>query len=387
MDFESMSFIAGFVDSEYLWAINDQDGGLYRISRITFNLELMLEVKEKSFYYHAIGRNGKIFFFPQLLNDDILVYDTITNSLEKIKLQETRLKTSAAFKSKYYECIVLEIKKDGVVWLFPHWGQNAAIKFNIFENSVEFIDQWISLSAKSHIDAIDVCTGYGKIWFPSFASSILIEFDPITMKIKKNILQGYKLRTISFDGTDFWLSLTNSADVVSWNAEKKTLVRYKNNGKSKTLRFGSIICIDNRVILLPVNNIQLYLVDKENQCIIPLNNMPKNFKIYPNHQCVYYWGYQIIGNNLWIFPACGNQLLILDTITWKLTGIELKIQDFKLLYKQYLETQEILIERRNYDLFTLQGLCKILKPMDHKCEKEGMTDSGKNILNYIKKLN
>lgn len=378
-----MSFIAGFVDSEYLWAVNDQDGGLYRISKKTFVPELMIEIKKtlklgEPIFYHATGQGNKIYFFPQRLGEDIIIYSTDSNFVERVKLDI----------SVNEDCTVLQIQ--GEVWFIPRWSRLPLIKYNILDNKVKRLDIWKKLFSTFHIHAVDACTAYEKIWLPVLGCSDLLELDIKEWKVTKHIIKGCKLRTIAFDGDNFWLSLADSPDLVSWNKKDNIQIVYKHylefeNNIVNSIRYGSIICIERRVILLPDNSENIFTIDRKKKAIIKVKSLVSNYKIYFKHQYSHYWGYQVVNKDLWIFPARGSQLLIIDMDNLQVSGYELKISDLNLIYKRYL-SNDMLLEIRESDYCTLQGFCLVIDSLIKKNEKYKLDEIGKQIYDYVKKL-
>lgn len=374
MNDQIMSFNAGIIAENYLWCINNCDGGLYRVDTQGFKIELVAAVTDfkNDFlpYIKATIYKNKVYFFPLFSNGKIILCDIYRNEIEKLPLMDLEKKILYS----------VSINKSRVLF-FPRNSKDKIVYFDMERNKTSY---YTNIKLGYHINSVVVNE---KNWIPIFNTNKLIEFDTETGTSKTHYISHYKLGAVAFDGELFWLSAANQYKVISWNYKTGEINEYKRKGTSeKNNVYVTIICANNKIFLLPGYGRNIEMVDKELGVIKKTFNMPEDFCLLPDRWGHAFLEYYLLGDEIWIYPAMGNMLLIIDTLSLDICGYTLLVPSLELLYKKYFIDRSLIYSEENFGLVDYN---KFLESADlfHVHKKNIISiNYGSIIYQYIKKI-
>lgn len=373
MDDENISFCAGVVGEKYLWCINNCDGGLYRINKQSFQVELLAPIadcREDCWpYVKATIYKNKIYFFPLFSNEKIIVYDNSTNEMKKISLM----------KPESNICYSVAIDKENVLF-FPRNSTDKIVYFNMSSGQLRYTSK---VKLNFHNNTV---FANGKFWIPIYNSNKLVEFDAETGVFKIHYVGQYNLMAIAFDGNLFWLSILNENKVISWSqktGEIKVYEKKESIGEVETY-YIPIVCTSNRVLLLSRCEMDINIVDQESGEIKKALEMPQDFCLLPNRWGYFYAEYQLVGDEIWVFPVWGNRLLIINTLTMEIRGHVLLIPSLKLLYKKYFVNRSAIYTEEKFDLVEYNKLLKFCDSPSEYNRSTNKMDCGNTIYEYVR---
>lgn len=367
-----MSFTSVYIDEEFIWTINDVDGGLYRIDRINYSIEFMLcVVKDKKEsspdYIKAVGNENKIYFFPHIMKRDIVIYNKKDNTVNYINLPSLLKKSGVGFP----DCVI----DDDYVYLFPGKIHMPIVRFNLKKEKIDLIYNWYDLNIKKYISHkgpyyVGAALVNHCVWIPIYGTGIIIQKNLNTGSFKIHDLSesGYKFGAIAYDGELFWVALSDSYSMISLCLKSGELQLY--SGKDiKNIRrmppiYTKIICYKQKVFLLSGDSSEIMTVDKSSKTIQSIKDLPETLDIIPHRTFgFFYHGYEIIDEQILICPASGNMILILNPETLKIMGYSLCINNDLLLYHQYYLHTDFRYEDPNECVYHLTSFCDLF-PMN-----------------------
>lgn len=122
----------------------------------------------------------------------------------------------------------------------------------------------------------------GKIYIPLCGQNLVVVFELETNSVEAVRVgsDGCRYAAICYDGENFWLAPRENSAIVRWNYKEKTYKEfdafpdeYMANG------FGDIVCIKNKIILVPMRANMVLSVDKSTGKILQYNDFFQVFKM------------------------------------------------------------------------------------------------------------
>ncbi|WP_434752915.1 hypothetical protein [Paenibacillus amylolyticus] len=267
-DLSSLLSIGSICDTEEcLYFLTLHMNGFFRLDKKTWNVEHLGNFANEKMLdwrvYHSIHQSGNKLYFSPHSATAIAVYDITESTFEYIDLpvpKDINYNVHSKF-SKIIEC-------EGSLYFIPlHYP--GIVKLNMEDNSTELIDDWVdSVRENSNPELGFFSNGVhdeerGLLVLAFINADAVMEIDLIHKTTKLNVLGNgkYGYSDIVLINKGYWLLPLESPELVSFNIEDSSILKYKPNLEIKSADelgpFQKILYFNDYLYLVPVGAQQM----------------------------------------------------------------------------------------------------------------------------------
>ncbi|MCM3135730.1 hypothetical protein M3629_23415 [Paenibacillus polysaccharolyticus] len=248
---------------EYLYFLTLHMNGFFRLDKKTWNVEHMGNFVNDNMLdwrvYHSIHQSGNKLYFSPHSAGAIAVYDIVESAFDYIDLpapKDINYNVHSKF-SKMIEC-------DGALYFIPlHYP--GIVKLNLEDNSTELIDEWVDAAIEKGNPELGFFSNgvYDKkrhlLVLAFINADAVMEIDLIQKGTTLNVLGNgkYGYSDIVLINNRYWLLRLESPELVSFNVEDNSILKYKPNFKIKSADelgpFQKILYFNDSLYLVPAS--------------------------------------------------------------------------------------------------------------------------------------
>jgi hypothetical protein len=141
-NWKKLAFESLYDDGEYLWFPSFEDGAIYRMSKSTFEAELICRAANEDGisrgYYSMAKCNGKLYFAP-LLAREMAVYDSSAGVCGKVPLVDDGFWVQPKSESFRFIFVIVPHRQ----YLFLAGGYPAIMRYNTETGHTDYFDDWL----------------------------------------------------------------------------------------------------------------------------------------------------------------------------------------------------------------------------------------------------
>lgn len=387
-----LSFLDAYYDEseDRLWVSNWAFNGLFTVDLKSYKVKYIgrfenEEIWKGNLHRRVIRYNNTLFFIPYNAKG-INSYDLTTGKFGYIPV----------FSDNRTVRVADVVIKENQLLMFPGYNYQPLLILNMDTSEVISKPEWNKRAEECScgpygvmFDLAGICQAGNKIYMAPFSSNNIIEYDTDTDNIKSfSIDSKYHIRNITYTDNTFWITLTDSMDVLQWDNVRNSIEVYKNNDTYAKVLYPYTIAFShkNDVFVLPSSSEYICKVDMITKTLRALKNYPNDFRRIRKDYLLLH-GYLIKNDKIYLFPRAANQLLIMDLNTYELTGHELRIPESCSIFLNFenIADENNTIYENMEAMRTLDFYIDMISGNDYKEIIKKEADSGNKILNYILK--
>ena len=177
---------------------------------------------------------------------------------------------------------------------------------------------------------------------------------------------------VAFDGTDYWILLENSQDVLQWDGQNNSYVRYSPESEKwvdihRQSPYGNIIFDGTEAYLVNHYASDVMKIDREERKIVKAFEEPSGYRIVKEMTWGgVFFGTEVYNNTLLFLPQRGNMMLMYNRTANYVEGIEFEIVKREIPYFNELFTERIKTERQISETEELYRLSGFLRSIEKK---------------------
>ncbi len=396
--YSALSFWDAFEENNNLIVSNVSFNGIFKIDMSNYKSEFIMRFDKefgiRGLHKQVISYKDILIFIPELA-ENVAFLDKNTLRLEytSIVLKDTiagETKVAAAF-----------VYKDEL-WLFPQYISQDIIIINLQTKTTK-----CNNLLKKIIRDNEIPVGYpmfatpilqeNEVWIPIKNTSyiIKIDFDTFETRIYSLLHSDFKINSIDFFEKKFWITSTNSLNIMKWNPyngeEHVYYIDVEWDGKSTP--FSRIIPIsEEQCMILPAHTDSFLLKE---DCIIKSIQYPRGFHWVDDFKVNWTrcYSFKKKDKKIIILPSSGNMLLIYDTANQSMEGTVCRVPAdwddkyvirnhiFPFYMKKQLMDKNVIYET---EINSLENFIYCLKSQFTCIEKDTNKRNGKKIYEWFK---
>lgn len=394
MEEKFFSFFAASVVQSKLWFSNRNFNGLFQIDLKTLKMKFVTfftkeDILKTKMHRMSIIYGQKIVFLPDQ-GSYIHIYDTKKNEMKEIPL--------VRYSSKASLLICDAVLKDNKLWIFPTILEQPLLELDLESYELKEVwkfNKWClqNLRVKKTIVFARAVLQNGAIWLAVGYTNLVIKWNLKTQTTEKYNTGVGDLFGVFKSENGLWLSTVSHSNIVLWNPVngRKKVYQISQRTKEKTTMFSQIIEINSQVYVIPSEAPNILCLNCHTNCFESTIDYPEGFKFIQNRVEPKFFGYQIVENKLWLFPAGGNGILlididfnIIDNICLPINNLEFDWELYKSMTNEALRTGPI----GESKCFSLSIFCQWLEETKKKIfvESDKKCDFGKLIYSELKTI-
>lgn len=322
-----------------IWFCNGGFNGLFSLSMENYSLKFehsIPYVDDFSFVPYIYGcaiDADRLCFIPNAHNR-ILLYDTKKKEIQSI------LMVLPNHANAYVASGLLQY--NGQVWLFPQKLENGIFTFNIdtlkLERNLEISE------VLDDIKVIEAMQVLSETRIAVLSDNKILEVDIEKKKIvyQKSFEKNAEIYSFKYDGSSYWILQKSITDVLEWDKERDTLIRYS-LGKAEWITteavpYADVVFHMGQIILLGHRLKYVMTVDKDTHTISKAFDYPLGFQfihsVFYTLEWMAFYSVDITGNKIIFHPGLGNMVLIYDVVNKSVEGRELMVTSRELPFLQ-----------------------------------------------------
>lgn len=324
-EYKYLSFYDAYIENNEMWVSNLAFNGLFKVNLDTYEVNYVGSFKGEDVWqenlHRRVIRYKDVLFFIPYSGKGICTYNLITKEMGFIPID-----------SENNIIRVADAILDGnFLWMFPGIAGQPLLILNMDTLEVVKKPEWnekamacMHENADLVFDISNVCRVGRKIWLAPCDISKILEFNMDTNNFQVHTIDdNYIMKSISYDGNNFWLTFANSKDVLSWEPVSKNIMVYREGSVTEKANcpYMNVIFNNDDVLVLPSSEEYIMKADKKTGSLIPINSYPQGFKRIRNYTL--FKGYTKKDGKILLYPRSGNQMLVMDCNTYEMTGNEL----------------------------------------------------------------
>ena len=277
----------GFVEAmikveDVIWCAASDFNALMKIDlkqrKIEYINRFPDEKNEKRLFSDIIYEKGKLYFVP-MNAEKIVIYDILNEKFSFIEFNK-KIYSSHYF-SNYKFCRGIMYNKSIflICATYP-----AFIRVNLSDNSIEYIDEWVSeIEKKRTIDDIGYFTNYYQyeniVYIPCCCCNIIVEFnmENLTFIYHEIGRKDDRFSDFTLYENEFWVSLFNNNEIIKLNKNNWKYIERKAYGCDSISI--EILELNRELFLFPFKmNEVINLGKKDERYPISEFNLPVGFE-------------------------------------------------------------------------------------------------------------
>lgn len=340
-----------------------EENGYAYLSNLTYNALIKTEIKTgmseiigyfphaslaaKALHKRVTKYGNNLFFFPEL-GRDIVIYHMDSASFETIPII---LPQSVIGKTKVAEVVICQ----NIAWIFPQYISQPLLKLNMDNLQIEVEESWNRQLAQYVDDAkslmvYNVVENEGKAWFCIRSTNYIAEvnLNQMLIKVHKVCSDNVALHSISYDGTDFWLTMVNRNDVARWNQENSNVEWYscRDGWKGGKPPYSKIICANEKRYVIPAYSDEIMQLDFEKKELEGIGKVSGKISFFQDERSQWpkFQEYEIKRNQVILFPLSCNSAVFINIAT---NEVSFKTISSPVNWDYSKFIRDIYLERRN----------------------------------------
>ena len=318
----------GKIVNDTLWTCYDLRNGLFKVDVKTGRAEFISSIPNVGLqvemaFSNIIFWKGNLFFIP-VYSEYFISYN--------IKKNEFKTKRCENFKKGRIKFSTV-IQNENKVYLFPlMYPDNVKVlDLDTFEIETMVIDYSNLKSCICNIDAF-VFSVYGEaaenaIWVPFYQENCVLKVCDNIMQVFSLDLNSNGIRSMRYDGTNFWIAPMYGYELICWNERDGILERIDCKEKMEAEALDAIediVIFQEDIWLIPkkAKHIAKYnRIDKSLKRISISSKIYKGFENYAESFC----GKEIVGNFLYLFQYRTNCMLRIHLLTEEVKEVSIEL--------------------------------------------------------------
>lgn len=330
MEHNYYSFFAASMVQSKLWFSERRFNGLFQMDLSTLYVRFVCFFPEENILQQHIHRksivyNEKIVFLPDK-GRSIHVYlvneDKMLNIPVKVYTEQKVPIIS--------DCVIVNHE----LWIFPGNLDQPLLLFDL--ETLELEEIWTfniwckkNLPIKNNGFVFSKIVYKKDIWASVAHTNIVVRWN-----ISDRTVQSYDTGVNSLFGiyksqNGFWLNTLTDESLVLWNPDEHSIKLFPVDSKIKKtdVMFNQIIEAGQQVYVLPATSNDILCLNADKEYFQKAFEYPAEFKYIENLKYAKFFNYEIIDNEIWLFPVGGNGILIINTVDNNAKSISLSVHN------------------------------------------------------------
>lgn len=295
----------------YLWFSCKEYNGLFRVDKVTMAGMCVghfpaedLYIKDahlKCFHY------GDLLIFIPLMAHHIHIYNMSTEDFQMISIDRQKEN-----EWRFRDAVLIENQ----IWMFPNSTNQDMLQLDLdtlMLFTISFFRQKCEDYLKGNKDKyLTICSvSQGKAWMAFYDTNVVINWDFETLNLNYIETNVDHISSVFCDDEKLWLMNTMSTDIylyhIRWGLAEKYHSEAFYGAEQDGLHrpYFQMIKFNGELCVVPAYaNDFLKLSDGEFVSIFHLEDKYK--------QLLFFYGYYLIDNELWVLPYCLSEVYIFD---------------------------------------------------------------------------
>lgn len=360
---ENLRTTIACVDGNVVWANDEVLGGLYKIDRVTLEMENVMN----PFQMYKYGRNSVIslvewndciIIVPIELDQVWIIYNKASKEIQYLNVGKERWKTVGAF--KFGEKAVL----------IPASTQNPILVINLTTMTYhQIISDW---NKGIHSDSGEDMQSWGgaatdkEVFFPLYNTTYIVKFNFNGTEIFETDIP-YGICAIDVLKDEIWILPTEGNVLYVSDLRGKIIATIKlavNKRMIPSCTFARIVAEENYVFLLPFSGQKIYVYKKKEKKITMIEVEKKLNGRYPIYRfATAYWACYAEKDEICFMPLKNRFLRInLQTLAWEQKNLFLPDSELEDWYEwnQWISMSQEPAGKES-DTSTLEGYIKFIE--------------------------
>lgn len=272
------------------------------------------------------------------------------------------------------------IISQNIVWLIPQCLKETLYILDMESCSINKEKRWEEkinqvfdgIESNYSVPTKGICFVQNKIWMALYNENHIISIDVHNLEMYViNFDAKYHFHSIIHDGNSYWITQLYSNTIIKvrkFGAEVYEIIN-KIEGKNADVPYVSAISLKDKIILVPYELESFFVIDKISNDIKRLNICSNDFgRITSEFPLFFDWEQD--EKEIYFSPGAANQLIVLNTESWEIEGINLIIPEclsnevtLKDICQAQIERRGLIVETK--DIKSLQTYIQMLKNYDY----------------------
>lgn len=223
---------------------------------------------------------GKLIFAPASA-DEIAVYDTATETWEKIAFELTVPESDQLY---FPEVKFVEVKRHEQYLYFIPCSYPAIVRYDLATGKIDYFNEWIKQLQPHIIDKSEGWFTHGMqegplLLLPACNANAIVVFDMNSCDSTVQVVEGTKhgVGGICYDGEHYWLTPRKNGGIIRWNRNLNrfsALTSFPDGYNGGTYPFNPPIYADQTIWLLPNQANMTVTIGLESQEMASVDAIP-----------------------------------------------------------------------------------------------------------------